>query len=346
MKRKMRAPLVGFIFFFLTMAAVVSVAVLVYERVITDFGGNKPIIALLLLLLIAFFALACSMIDVFRRKTMVERPMDKILDATERIARGDFSVRLEPAHRYGKYDEYDVLMENINAMAEELGKSATLNADFVANVSHEIKTPLAVLQSHATALQNAELDEETRKKYLRTVMDATRRLSVLVGDVLKLNKLENGKTETACEEVDLTELVAECVLSFEDALDKKGIGLECDLGEVSTVTNPAYIEIVCNNLVSNAVKFTERGGKITVTLAARGEGAQLTVSDTGCGFGEETGKHIFDKFYQGDTSHAQEGNGLGLALVKKVIESMGGEISVKSEFGKGSTFTVVIGERR
>lgn len=343
-KRGMHTAAVGFVFFFLTMATVASVSVLVYARVSERFGSSRPVTAVLLLLLITFLALACSTIDLLRRKSTVEKPLLRILDATDKITRGDFSVRIEPVHAYGKYDEYDVIADNINEMAEALGKNEALNADFVANVSHEIKTPLAVIQNYATALASGKADEETKKRYLETLMSATRRLTVLVGDVLKLNKLENGRLKGNTELTNITELVAESVLAFEDAVEKKGIVLECELDEVSLVTIPSHVELVCNNLMSNAVKFTERGGTVTVTLRGSGEGARLTVSDTGCGFGEDTGKRIFDKFYQGDTSHADEGNGLGLALVKKVIDDMGGEISVKSEVGKGSSFTVVMGK--
>ena len=132
------------------------------------------------------------------------------------------------------------------------------------------------------------------------------------------------------------------ILSFENLLEEKNIALECDLDEVEIVSSPTYLEIVWNNLLSNAVKFTPEGGTISVSLKKAGENVVVKVTDTGCGISPEVGARIFDKFYQGDTSHAQEGNGLGLALVKKVIDILGGEITVSSELGKGSTFTIIL----
>ncbi|MDE6397898.1 MAG: HAMP domain-containing histidine kinase, partial [Clostridiales bacterium] len=146
-------------------------------------------------------------------------------------------------------------------------------------------------------------------------------------------------------EVRLEELIAQTVLTYEEKIEQKGLQLECDLNEVRMKTYPAYLEIVCGNLISNAVKFTEAGGTVGVTLKRKANGkATIAVSDTGCGISAEAGAHIFDKFYQADTSHAGEGNGLGLALVKRVIDTIGGEIAVESAPGKGSTFTVTVSE--
>lgn len=142
----------------------------------------------------------------------------------------------------------------------------------------------------------------------------------------------------------MDEHLAEAALVYEERLDDKGISLQADLEEISVFTSPELLSIVWNNLLSNAVKFTEQGGKISLSLCLKNGNAIVKISDTGEGIAPEMGKRIFDKFYQGDTSHAAEGNGLGLALVKKVIDILGGEISVESETGKGSTFTVTLKE--
>ena len=130
------------------------------------------------------------------------------------------------------------------------------------------------------------------------------------------------------------------MLAFEELIERKNLTLECDLAEVTVTSAPELLDLVWNNLLSNAVKFTDAGGRISVTLKEENGEAVVSIGDSGCGISPETGKRIFDKFYQGDTSHASEGNGLGLALVKKVIDILGGEISVKSEPGKGSIFTI------
>ena len=231
-------------------------------------------------------------------------------------------------------------MDNINRMAAELSASDTVGRDFVSNVSHEFKTPLAVIQNYATALQNEGLDDETRARYTDVLVATSRRLTELVTNILRLNKLESRQLRTAREPVRLDESIAQAVLSFEDAIEEKNIALDCDLDEMTVLSDAGCLGIVWSNLLSNAVKFTEPGGRVRVTLRRENGCAVVAVEDSGCGISAETGRHIFDKFYQGDTSHAKEGNGLGLALVKKVIDILGGDISVESEEGRGSTFTV------
>ena len=331
----------GALLFFALVAGVIQIAILTYDHII-ERTQNTGLIAVLMLIVVLMLSTVCTVVDVVRRKIMVDRPVKKILSAAERIARGDFSVRLTPSHPYGKYDEYDLIMENLNVVAVELGKSEILKTDFISNVSHELKTPLAIIQNYATLLQKENLDDETRKKHAKTLQNASRRLSDLITNILKLNKLENQELKPDIQKFNLTEALAETVLQYEELIETKRLELACDFEEILITSSPSYLEIVWNNLLSNAVKFTEAGGKIGVTLRYENGKALVKISDTGCGISPETGAKIFEKFYQGDTSHAQEGNGLGLALVKKVIDVLGGEISVSSELGKGSTFTIVL----
>ncbi len=330
----------GAAIFFLTNTFTVTIAMFFYGAINEKTGGDLTTIAIVLLLLIVFLSLVWTTIDLIRRRIMIDRPVEQILKATEKMASGDFSVRLHPSHPYADYNYYDGIMENINILAAELGKSELLKTDFIANLSHEIKTPLAVIQNYVTALQSDALDSETRKKYALTLLNASQRLTNLVTNILKLNKLENQKIKPEYKTFNLTEALAETVLAFEEPIENKNLTLQCDLAEVTLNSAPELLDLVWNNLLSNAIKFTEAGGQITVTLKEENGEAIVTVGDTGCGISPETGKRIFDKFYQGDTSHASEGNGLGLALVKKVIDILGGEISVTSEQGKGSIFTI------
>ncbi|MDE6371990.1 MAG: sensor histidine kinase, partial [Clostridia bacterium] len=257
------------------------------------------------------------------------------------IAKGDFSVRLNIDSRldFGGYDE---IMQNLNLMAQELSKSEILKSDFIANVSHELKTPLAVIQSYCQLLQERNLDEGERIKYAQALIQASKKLTALVTNILKLNKLENQQILTDLEDVKINSQLEELIVNYVDAIEEKGIELEVDLQEVSVNSVAGYLEIVWSNLLSNAIKFTDSGGKIKVTAKQIDGKAVVSVSDSGVGMTPKTGGRIFEKFYQGDTSHTQEGNGLGLALVKKVIDKLGGSISVSSELGKGSTFTVTI----
>jgi hypothetical protein len=329
----------GYFWMFVSVTLVASSSILLYSAVSERSGGNRALSAGLSLLNIFLLTTVYVAIDAVRRKLTVERPVEKILEATERITKGDFSVRVQPSHAWSRYDEYDMIMDNLNRMTEELEKNELLKTDFISNVSHEIKTPLSVIQNYASMLKE-EPSSEKRKEYADTLSTAAKRLAALTSNVLKLSKLENQTITPQKTEIRLDESLTECILQFEEEIDKKGLRLDCDIREITAVSDESCLELVWNNLISNAVKFTDEGGKIEISLKEEGGAVVFVISDTGCGMSSETGVHIFDKFYQGDTSHSREGNGLGLALVKKVIDILGGEIGVSSELGKGSTFTV------
>ncbi len=331
--------LLGYLVLFLTVSAVVTLALFVYSATTEAFAENKAAISGFMFVVIFFCATVCTVIDGIRRKLTVERPVESILEATGRIAAGDFSVRLNTFHPYGRYNEYDCIIADLNKMAAQLSRSHMMRSDFLSNVSHELKTPVAVIGNYSAALKRG-VDEETQQRYLSVIGEAAARMGDLVSNILRLTRLENREGGVEHSKVRLEESVAQAVLQFEDRIEEKGLALECDLDEVSILSDAGYLEIVWNNLISNAIKFTEAGGSVFLSLKREGEDAVVTVRDTGCGMSRETGARIFEKFYQGDTSHAKEGSGLGLALVKKVIEVLGGEIAVESEPGRGSTFTV------
>ena len=331
----------GIFFFFGLIALIIQIAVLVYDYII-ERTQDKVLIAILMLIVIIILSAICTLIDTLRRKYSIEKPVNQILDATERIARGDFTVRLDAAHEYGKYTDYDLIMENVNTLAAELGKSEILKTDLISNVSHELKTPLTVIQNYAGLLKNENLDGETRAKYAQTLQNAALKLSNLISNILKLNKLEHQEIQPDFQTFNLTEALAQTVITYEDLAESKHLTLECDFEEITAYSAPSLLEIVWNNLLSNAIKFTESGGVVAIKAKRKGDDAVVEFCDSGCGISAETGARIFEKFYQGDTSHSVEGNGLGLPLVKKVIDILGGEISVQSTLGKGSTFTVVL----
>ena len=290
---------------------------------------------------VLLISLLFTVIDAVRRRLMVERPTKRIISAGEKITSGDFSVRIEPLVGNYAYESFNSIIDCFNKMAEELGSVETLRTDFIANVSHELKTPLAVMQNYGTMLQSPDLPNEKRIEYAKGITENSRRLASLITNILKLNRLENQQIFPVSERFDLSEQLCQSLLQFEEIWEQKGIEIETDIeDEININSDSELLSLVWNNLLSNAFKFTENGGTVSVTLTADESCATVKISDTGCGISAETGAHIFEKFYQGDTSHAMQGNGLGLALVKRVVDIMNGEIAVESEIGKGSTFTV------
>lgn len=272
-----------------------------------------------------------------------EEPMQALAKATAQVARGDFSVYVPPLHTADRQDYLDVIIMDFNKMVEELGSIETLKTDFFSNVSHEIKTPLSVIHNNAELLNRNGITEEQRQEYAENILHATRRLSNLIMNMLKLNKLEKQVIRPVPRSYDVCAQICECALQFEDMWDKKEIELEADMEDRAMVlADEGLLDLVWTNLLSNAVKFTPEGGSIRIAQRSEGERVAVCISDTGCGMDEATIGHIFDKFYQGDTSHATEGNGLGLALVQRILELSDGTISVRSRPGEGSSFTVTL----
>lgn len=276
-------------------------------------------------------------------RTTYEEPLHKMAEATKKVSEGDFSVYVPTMHTEDKLDYLDVMIIDFNKMVEELGSIETLKTDFISNVSHEMKTPIAIIKNYAQLLQTGNASEEQGKEYAKGIEDAASRLSSLISNILKLNKLEHQRITPEVETYDVCRQLCESVFLFEEAMEEKEIELEADIEDAAMIkADASLMELVWNNLLSNAVKFTERGGSITIRQTSEENRICVWVSDTGCGIAKENINHVFDKFYQGDTSHSMEGNGLGLALVKRVLELMDGEIQITSEEGKGSTFLVTM----
>lgn len=274
-------------------------------------------------------------------KDTYEVPLHMLAEATEQVSNGDFSVYVPTIHTADRLDYLDVMILDFNRMVEELGSVETLKTDFVSNVSHEMKTPISVIKNYAELLQTGKGTEEERQEYARNIEEAAVRLSDLISDILRLNKLENQRIDPEIESYDLCGQLEECILHYEEMWDEKDLELEVDMEEKAVVqADRSLMEMVWNNLLSNAIKFTEPGGSVSIRQTTSADHVEVAVTDTGCGMSRENVRHIFDKFYQGDTSHSKEGNGLGLALVQRILTLMNGEITVVSEKGKGSTFTV------
>ena len=348
MKRLLKT-IQNFLIFFLLVAFVITCCLMLFTSTLQTSIGREfsqeeiTAAAKATMVNVVLISIAMAVIDYLRRKFTVERPVKKITDAANNVIEGDFTVRVKPIAKFATDDSFNEIIDCINKMAEELSGVETLRTDFITNVSHEMKTPLAVMQNYGTLLQAPDLNEEKRLEYAKGIIDASRRLAEMMTNILKLSRLENQQIFPETTKFDLSEQLCECLLQFENIWEKKNIEIETDIAEdVKVEADAELLSLVWNNLFSNAFKFTDEGGSVSVSLIATEHHAIVKVTDTGCGMTAEVGSHIFEKFYQGDPSHSVQGNGLGLALVKRVIDIMQGEIIVESVVGNGSVFTVKI----
>lgn len=339
-KSRFPASLFGFYMGVLLLMSGIHTAVIVFMGYA---HWNKVIQSIVPIL---YWGLVAVGLTIFTRKKMkdtYEEPMKKLCEAAKQVANGDFSVYVPTLHTSDKLDYLDVMILNFDKMVEELGSVEILKSDFVSNVSHEMKTPIAIIKNYAEMLKVDKISDEQRIEYAMSMEHAAMKLSGLISNILKLSKLENQRISTECEEYDVCRQLCECVLQFEEVWEKKGIEIEVDLQDsVRIYADENLMELVWNNLLSNAFKFTEVGGKVKLSQSSYENYVEVRVEDSGCGMSVECMNHIFDKFYQGDSSHSKEGNGLGLALVKRVLELMNATIEIYSQEGKGSSFIVTM----
>lgn len=266
-------------------------------------------------------------------------PIKKVGPAMERISEGDFSTRLETNSSSKEIQE---IYSGFNMMANELQSTEIIQSDFVSNVSHEFKTPINAIEGYSMLLQDDENLTDEQKEYVDKIILNTQRLSSLTGSILLLSKLENQSIVSNKTQFDLDEQIRKSLLSLESEWERKEIEFDIDMDDTDFVGNESLLHHIWDNLISNAIKFSERGGEIKMALRNLEDKIIFSISDKGIGISEEAQKHIFDKFYQEDSSHKQKGNGLGLALAKKIVDLEGGEIKVKNNPDKGCTFTVIL----
>lgn len=266
-------------------------------------------------------------------------PVKKLLSAMEKVADGDFSTRLETKSSSKEIRE---IYSGFNLMASELGAIEILQTDFVSNVSHEFKTPINAIEGYSTLLQGDENLSDEQKQYVDKIMFNTKRLSDLVGSILLLSKIENQPIPSNQTTFRLDEQVRQSIVALEPAWSKKDIEFDVEMDSIEYTGNENMMHHIWDNLTGNAIKFNPECGLICIRLARQNNDVVFTIEDSGPGISDEAKKHIFDKFYQGDSPHKDEGNGLGLALVKKILSVSNGEISVENIDGGGCRFTVVL----
>ena len=270
-------------------------------------------------------------------------PVSRILEGTDRIKEGELGVEIQRVHKNEqRSNEFDIIIDNLNTMSKDLRGIETLRTDFISNVSHELKAPLATIQNYSTLLQSDDLTSAERQEYARNIIDSSKHLSELITNILKLNKLENQEIFPEKKKYDVSEQLVQCILSFENIWESKNIDLRTDIEEnILIEADEELMSIVWNNLLSNAAKFTPDEGIVWVSIKRESNEVKVIVEDSGIGMDEDTVQHIFEKFYQGDTSHSVKGNGLGLALAKRILDIENMDIKVQSVPGQGSRFTVI-----
>lgn len=265
------------------------------------------------------------------------KPVEDLIQATKKVAKGDLNVHLGESHKESAIRDMNI---HFNKMVRELRGIETFKNDFIVNVSHEFKTPIAAIEGYATLLQDKDLSEAEHDEYTKMIIESSRQLSILSSNILKLSKLENQEVVTEPTFYKLDEQIRQALLLLEVNWSKKNLELDIDLPTINFLGNEELLIQVWVNLLSNAIKFTPKNGSIHIGMKQIGSEIVVKISDTGIGMTEDIKKHIFEKFYQGNKNRNVEGNGLGLTLVKRIIDLCNGEIEVESEYGKGSIFTV------
>jgi signal transduction histidine kinase len=265
-------------------------------------------------------------------------PLVKYSDALMEVGKGNFNIKLdENAHRI---DELKKMTHNFNIMVNELNQIETFRSDFIANVSHEFKTPLASIEGYTMLLQDTNLTEKEKNEYTEKILNNTKRLSSLVYTILQISKLENQDIIAEKAKFKLDEQLRQTLLFLQPKWSDKNIDLDIDLDETTFYGNEDLVAQVWVNILDNAIKFSPNNGAIKCTLRQSSDWITVNISDNGIGMTQDTQKHIFDKFYQGDKSHSSEGNGLGLALVKRIVDLCDGTLEVHSGLGKGCEFII------
>ncbi|HEX3043705.1 MAG TPA: HAMP domain-containing sensor histidine kinase [Bacillota bacterium] len=265
---------------------------------------------------------------------------ETIINAIEKIAGGDFNVRLDPHPEGG--GPFGELVKSVNHMAEGLGQIEKMRQEFIANVSHEIQSPLTSIRGFAKVLKNDQLAPEERLRYLSIIEAESARLSKLGDNLLKLASLEAETIRLQPKPYRLDKQLQNLILACEPQWMEKEIEMEVFLDEVTINADEEMLSQVWINLIHNSIKFTPDGGRARVDLHVNGAKIECKISDTGIGIAEEDQTRIFERFYKADPSRerSNKGSGLGLAIANKIVEMHRGTIGVESKLGVGTTFTV------
>lgn len=336
--KSLNIVMVLFVFIIMVFAGLLTslFLVLVYATGILPLSVLPPILPLLIALFVS--SVIGTSISAMASERVL-KPVNQLIAATDLVSKGDFSARVDESESDW---EMAKLLGNFNHMAEELGSIELFRDDFIDSFSHELKTPIVSIRGFAKQLQNEGLSPEKRKEYADIIVRESERLASLSANILLLAQYEHQQIVTGREEYDLDEQIRNCVILLERQWSAKHIEMEVDLAPLRICANPEMLSQLWINLLDNAIKYSNEGGRVSIVCAETAGGIQVEIDDEGEGMDEGTMRHAFDKFYRGDASRASQGYGLGLSIVKRIVELCGGTIGLRSEKGRGTTFTVCL----
>lgn len=271
------------------------------------------------------------------------RPIVDLESAVNKITAGDYNVKVKVRNRPAEIGE---LLENFNLMVEQLQQNEYLHKDFSSNISHEFKTPLAIIKGYADLLEEGNLSPEEQQNYAKYISRESQRLSMLTANLLRISSLDNDKMHGKKAKFSLDEQIRQAVLSMESKWAEKNIEIDLDLNRINFIGEEELMNQVWVNLLDNAIKFTDEGGSIKMTAMKNAEKIFVTIKDTGIGMDKETMAHIYEQFYRGNTNKRYEGTGLGLSLTQRIISLHDGEIKASSSPGEGTVFTITLPVKR
>jgi len=305
------------------------ILILVYTGAIPEDTSYENENAIVLIMLITSIITGAAWALIFGR--VLTKPINQAINMMNRLALGDFKARINPTGHLAKIPVVEELTESINTMAAEMDKTEILRSDFVNNFSHEFKTPIVSIAGFAKLLKEGDLTEEEKKEYINIIEEESLRLSDMATKVLELTKIENQAILSDVKSYNLSEQIRNCFLLLENKWSVKELDLGLEFHEQNIVANEGLMQEVWLNLIDNAIKFTPYGGMVSAEIESRPQSVLVKIINTGSTISEQDKERIFNKFYQADVSHSAVGNGIGLAVVKKIVELHGGHVSVESE---------------
>ncbi len=329
----------SFSFYFVLIVTIVVIVAIWVAGIFSGLIGNIIEEIIPSILMMVGFGIVIGIILSYLLGLTLLKPIKKLESAMNSVAEGDLEIKVEEK---GYFDEIENINHSFNLMMKELRANQLIQKDFISNVSHEFKTPLSAIEGYATLLQDSTLTQEERDEYLKEIISTTSELTELVGNILLLSKISNQAIAYPKQKYLLDEQLRRVVVNLEPNWSKKNIEIYADFEQIEFNGNENLMSNVWRNLIENAIKYSPNDAKIVISLKRVGEEIEFFVVDQGEGIKEEDKKHIFDKFYQADTSHKQEGNGLGLALVKNILDIFGGKIIVENVKPQGAKFIVIL----